>query len=100
MSTTVEHRIDALARRDRVLAITFTVLMWIVLGFVFVVSNAVAPSAGISTALLVSVIALGSFNTASMIALMRRYAANKDLVYRPDIENLDRLRAERARGGR
>lgn len=100
MRTTVESRIDMLARRDRVLAVTFTVFMWLVLAFVFVVSSAVAPSAGISLALLVSVVVLGAFNTASMVALVRSYAVNKDLIYRPDIDNLDRMRAERVRGGR
>lgn len=89
-----------LARRDRVLAVTFTVLMWLVLGFVSIVSLAVAPSAGIAVALLVSVAVLGGFNTASIVALVRSYAANKDLIYRPDIENLDRMRAERVQGGR
>lgn len=100
MGTTVEARIDMLARRDRVLAVTFTVLMWLVLGFVSIVSLAVAPSAGIAVALLVSVAVLGGFNTASIVALVRSYAANKDLIYRPDIENLDRMRAERVQGGR
>lgn len=92
----LQARIDALARRDRLLAVGFTAAMWVVLAFVLVVAGAVAPTGGILVALVVSALLLGGFNTASMIALVRRYAANTDLVYRPDIENLDRQRHERA----
>ena len=98
MQSPIESRIDILARRDRVLAVTFTVLMWVVLVFVLVVATTAAPSPGIIVALVASLLLLGLFNTASMIALVRRYAANKDLVYRPDIVNLDRMRHERDRG--
>jgi hypothetical protein len=96
--SSIESRIVALARRDRLLAVTFTVLMWVVLVFVLVVASAVAPSPGIVVALVVSLLLLGGFNTASMLALVRRYAADKDLIYRPDIVTLDRIRSERERG--
>jgi len=98
--TTLQMRIDALARRDRLLAVAFTVFMWAAIVFVLVVACSVAPTAGIIVALVVSALLLGLFNTASMLALVRRYAANKDLVYRPDIENLDHMRRERADGRR
>ncbi|WP_219417010.1 hypothetical protein [Pseudonocardia nigra] len=100
MSTTLQSRIDALARRDRLQAVIFTVCMWVTILFVLVVAVAVAPTAGIVVALVVSGLLLGLFNTASMVALVRRYAANKDLVYRPDIENLDHMHRERANGRR
>jgi Cu/Ag efflux pump CusA len=92
----IEARIDVLARRDRLLAVTSTVLMWVVLVFVLIVASAVAPTAGIVVALVGSMLLLGLINTASMVALVRRYAANKDVIYRPDIVNLDRMRHERA----
>lgn len=100
MSSPIESRIDALARRDRILAVTFTVLMWAVLVFVLVVASAVVPSPAITVALVTAFLLLGLFNTASMLALLRRYAENKDLIYRPDIVNADRMRHERARGRR
>lgn len=92
---TIESRIDSLVRRDQLLAVTFTVLMWTVLLFVFIVASAIAPTPGIVVALLLSLVALGVFNTASMVALVRRYGANRDLIYRQDIANLDRARRER-----
>lgn len=98
--STVDARIGALARRDRMQAVAFTVAMWAVLLFVLVVAAAVAPTPGITVALVGALLLLGLFNTASMLALIRRYAQNKDLVYRPDIENLDRMRHERDRARR
>ncbi|MGH3345263.1 MAG: hypothetical protein ACRDPK_20830 [Carbonactinosporaceae bacterium] len=99
-TTGIESRVEALAQRDRMIAVIFTVALWVVLLFVFAVSNAAAPTVGASLALVASLLALGVFNTASMVALIRRYGADKDMIYREDIVNLDRLRHERSRRGR
>ncbi|WP_037062541.1 hypothetical protein [Pseudonocardia acaciae] len=96
MSPTVESRIESLARRDQLLAVCFTVFMWVVLVFALVVATAVAPTPGITIALVISMLLLGGFNTASILAMVRRHAATRDLVYRPDIDNLDKLRQQRA----
>jgi hypothetical protein len=96
MALSMESRIDSLARRDRVLAVTFTVLMWITLVFVFMASREVAPSTGVTIVLLVSFLILGAFNTASIVGMIRAYAANKDMIYREDIRNLDRGKAAAA----
>jgi membrane protein YdbS with pleckstrin-like domain len=93
----LESRIAVQARRDRVLAITFTLLMWLVLAFLFVTASAVAPHPSIIAVLAVATLLLGLFNTASVLALLRRYAENRELIYRPDVLILDRLHAERER---
>lgn len=98
MTQDVDSRIDALVRRDRVLAVSFTAVMWASLVFVYVVSSTIVPSAAASVVLVVSLLALGAFNTASIIAMIRVYAANRSQIYRPDILNLDRNRRARARG--
>ncbi|ODU25795.1 MAG: hypothetical protein ABT15_12210 [Pseudonocardia sp. SCN 73-27] len=87
----------ALARRDRILAITFTLLMWVVLVFVFFAATSVAPTPAITVVLAVATLLLGLFNTASLLALLKRYAANRDLIYRPDVMHLDQLRAARGK---
>lgn len=87
----------ALARRDRILAITFTLLMWVVLVFVFFAATSVAPTPAITVVLAVATLLLGLFNTASLLALLKRYAANRDLIYRPDVMHLDQLRAVRGK---
>jgi hypothetical protein len=95
----LDSRIAVLARRDRVLAIAFTLLMWVVLVFLFVAASAVAPHASIVVVLAVATLLLGLFNTASVLALLRCYAESRDVIYRPDVLLLDLMRAQRESGG-
>ncbi|RTL70363.1 MAG: hypothetical protein EKK42_02325 [Pseudonocardiaceae bacterium] len=97
MPASLDSRMAALARRDRILAITFTLLMWVVLVFVFFAATSVAPTPAITVVLAVATLLLGLFNTASLLALLKRYAANRDLIYRPDVMHLDQLRAVRGK---
>lgn len=94
----LSSRIAQLARRDRVLAISFTVLMWAVLIFLCVVASATAPSPAITVVLLASALLLGAFNTASVLAMLRSYAANREAIYRDDVLLADRRRELRAQG--
>lgn len=89
MPSSLDSRIAVLARRDRILAIAFTLLMWVVLVFLFVAASAVAPDPAIIVVLAVATLLLGLFNTASVLALLRRYAESRDLIYRPDVLYLD-----------
>lgn len=98
MNRSMRSRIDLLVRRDRILAVSFTTLMWATLLFVFIVSSSIAPNTTVSIVLTLSFLLLGAFNTASIFAMVRVYSTNRDLIYRPDIVNLDRNRRERAQG--
>jgi len=95
----VDDRIEALLRRDRLLAIGSTIAMWVVLVFVFLVSAPSVPGPALVVVLGLAMLALGGLNTASAVALVRRYRLARDQVYRPDIENLDAKRAARVRAG-
>jgi hypothetical protein len=95
----LDSRMAVLARRDRALAITFTLLMWLVLGFLFVAASAVAPHPSIIVVLAVATLLLGLFNTASVLALLRRYAESRDVIYRPDVLRFDLMRAQRESEG-
>lgn len=99
MPPSLDSRIAVLARRDRILAITFTVLMWLVLAFLFVTASAVAPHPSIVAVLAVATLLLGLFNTASVLALLRCYAESRELIYRPDVLRLDLMRAQRESRG-
>ena len=97
-------RIDTRASQDRMIAVGFTVAMWVVLLFTYFAVRPSVPSASVSVALILSLLVLGIFNTASMVALIRSYSKDKEFIYREDILNLDRnrrqrevLRAERGR---
>jgi hypothetical protein len=95
---TLDERIAVLVRRDRLLAVGSTVAMWVVLVFVFLVSAPSVPGPALVVVLGLAMLALGGLNTASALALVRRYRLAQDQVYRPDIENLDAKRAARAGG--
>jgi hypothetical protein len=94
--SSLDDRIAGLLRRDRLLAIGSTVAMWVVLVFVFVAAAPTVPGPALLVVLGVAMVALGGLNTASAAALIRRYRAAKDQVYRPDIEHLDAQRAAKA----
>ncbi|GLZ49072.1 hypothetical protein Acsp06_52570 [Actinomycetospora sp. NBRC 106375] len=94
----LDDRIAALVRRDRLLALGCTVAMWVVLVFVLVAAAPTVPGTPLFVVLTVALIALGGLNTASAAALIRRYRAARDQVYRPDIEHLDAQKAARAGG--
>ena len=96
----LEERIDRLLRRDRLLALVFTAVTWVALVYVYVRALGAVGSRDIAVALGVAMVLLGGLNTASTVALVRRYRIAKDAVYRPDIEYLDRRRALRTREGR
>ena len=88
-------RIDTMARQDRMIAVGFTVAMWVVLLFIYFAVRPSVPSAAVSVALILSLLVLGIFNTASMVALIRSYSKDKEFIYREDILNLDRNRRQR-----
>lgn len=94
----LDDRIAVLVRRDRLLALGSTVAMWAALVFVLVAAAPAVPGTTLFVVLTVAMIVLGGLNTASAAALIRRYRAAREQVYRPDIENLDARRAERDAG--
>lgn len=99
MPPSLDSRIAVLARRDRIQAISFTLLMWAVLVFLFVTASSVAPHPSIVVVLAVATLLLGLFNTASVLALLRCYAESRDLIYRPDVLAQDQMRAQRESEG-
>ena len=92
MDKSIAARIDAMARSDKMTAVVFTVAMWIVLTFTFFSVYRIAPTPEIAVVLAIAFIFLGGFNTASMIAMIRGYAKDKDFIYLEDVLNLDRMR--------
>ena len=84
-----------MASRDKMIAVGFTVAMWVVLLFTYFAVRPSVPSSAVSVALILSLVVLGVFNTASMVAMIRSYSKDKDFIYREDILNLDRNRRQR-----
>lgn len=88
-----------MARRDRLIAIAFVAATWLVLLFVYFVAITVVPTAAVTVALTVSLLLLGTVNTASILAMISRYGQEKDHVYRDDILNLEHNRGQRTAAG-
>src|ERR671916_3400609 len=70
---TIDERIAALVRRDRLLAVGSTVAMWVVLVFVFLVSAPSVPGPALVVVLGLAMLALGGLNTASHLGPVLRH---------------------------
>ena len=91
-----DPRVESMLKRDVAIGITFTCAMWLVLVFVFVTIASIAPGTALRVVLGVAMVVLGAFNTASMVALIRRYREHRTAIYGEDLRNLDLRRKAKA----
>jgi uncharacterized membrane protein YbhN (UPF0104 family) len=81
-------RMEAMFRQDRLWAWGFVVFLWLVV--IFVLLSAIPyASSGVSIAAWIAAIVLLIFNTASIAAMVRHYAHDKEHIYGTDIRHLD-----------
>ncbi|NLU72642.1 hypothetical protein HCC61_08145 [Streptomyces sp. HNM0575] len=90
-----DPRVEAMLKRDIASAVTFTCAMWLVLVFTFATVVTIAPGGALRVVLAVAMTVLGAFNTASMVALVRRYREHRVAIYGEDLRNLDLRRRKR-----
>lgn len=90
-------RIDAMFTRDKLWAFGFVVALWLTIAFVLLAVNPHIPSGGIRIVCWIAAAALLLFNTASITAMVRHYAHDKEHIYAIDIHHLDEARALRRR---
>lgn len=76
-------------------ALVFIILLWIVVLFVLGMSWPHIPDSGIRIAVVLAAGAVLIFNTASIAAMLRNYASDKDFIYGLDIKMLDESRKQR-----
>lgn len=93
----LSSRIDAMFARDKVWACGFVVALWLVVAFVLLAVNVHIPDSGIRIVCWIAALVLVLFNTASIIAMVRHYAHDKEHIYAIDIRHLDEARAQRRR---
>lgn len=91
-----DPRVEGMLKRDLASAVTFTCAMWLVLVFTFVTVVSIAPGTALRVVLGVAMVVLGAFNTASMVALIRRYREHRAAIYGEDLRNLDLGRKAKA----
>ena len=95
----LNQRIEAMHKRDVLVAWAFVVGLWFAVIFVAIATWDLAPSSGARTLLLIGGAIVLVFNTAAIMAMLRHYREDRDFMYGLDIQFLDAARA-RKRAGR
>ena len=85
----LNQRIESMYRADVRGAWTFVALLWIVILFVLFMSWPHIPDTGVRVVSLLAAVAVLIFNTASIAAMVKNYAADKNFIYGLDIKMLD-----------
>lgn len=88
-------RIDAMHRRDVVVAWAFVIGLWFAIIFVALATWSLAPSGAARTILLIAGAVVLVFNTAAIMAMLRHYREDRDFMYGLDIKFLDEARKAR-----
>ncbi|MFO1122378.1 MAG: hypothetical protein U1F47_08675 [Hyphomicrobiales bacterium] len=91
----LNQRVEAMYRSDVRGALVFIILLWVVVLFVLGMSWPHIPDSGVRVVALLSAAAVLVFNTASIVAMLRNYAADKDFIYGLDIKMLDEARRQK-----
>ena len=85
----LNQRIESMYRADVRGAWIFVALLWIVILFVLIMSWPHIPDTGVRVVSLLAAVAVLIFNTASIAAMVKNYAADKNFIYGLDIKMLD-----------
>ena len=85
----LNQRIEAMYRGDVRGAWLLVALLWIVILFVLIMSWPHIPDTGVKTIVAIAAGLVLIFNTASIAAMVKHYADDKDFIYGLDIKNLD-----------
>jgi hypothetical protein len=92
----LNQRIEAMYRSDVRGAWLLVALLWIVVLFVLIMSWPYIPDSGVRMVVAVAALAVLVFNTASISAMVKHYAEDKDFIYGLDIKHLDATNSDEA----
>jgi cobalamin biosynthesis protein CobD/CbiB len=81
----VRQQMNGMYARDRAMAWGFVIALLIVVPFTYVALWSAMPNAAVRIVLLGACAVLLLYNVASMIALVRNFAVDRDFVYRRDV---------------
>ena len=91
----LDRRIEAMVQRDRLGAWLLVILLWITIGAVLFLAWPYVPVPGVRVLLVIGALAVLILNTASITAMLRHYAADKQFIYGLDIRALDAMKARK-----
>jgi len=89
MAEDLQSRIDRMFARDRLWAAGFVLVLWLVVFFVLLAVRSYMPNPNIEVVCWIAATVLVLFNTASITAMIRHYANDKQHIYSVDIRHLD-----------
>jgi hypothetical protein len=88
MAQDLQSRIQEMFARDRLWATGFVIALWITIIFVMLAVRSYLSS-GVEVVCWIAAALLLLFNTASITAMIRHYANDKEHIYGVDIRHLD-----------
>lgn len=91
----LNQRIEAMHRRDTLVAWAFVIGLWFAVAFVAVATWDLAPNSTARTLLLIGGAIVLIFNTAAILAMLRHYREDRDFMYGLDIKFLDEARGRK-----
>jgi hypothetical protein len=91
----LNQRIEAMHKRDVLVAWTFVVGLWFAVIFVAIATWNLAPNGGARMLLLLGGATVLVFNTAAILAMLRHYREDRDFMYSLDIKFLDEAKGRR-----
>lgn len=91
-----DPRIDSMYANDRRWALTLVAILWIVTLFTLYMIWPLIPDGNVRIVASVAAALVLIFNTASITAMVKHYAEDKDFIYGLDIKNLDAMRERRS----
>ncbi|SFJ73831.1 hypothetical protein [Methylophaga sulfidovorans] len=93
MNNKIKKRIQNMYLRDCIMAWADVLLIWLAVGFVLISVLSILEDPVIRLVMIISSVLLVLFNTASVGAMTKHYAEDKDYIYGLDIKHLDENRA-------
>ena len=91
----LNQRIEAMHRRDTLVAWAFVIGLWFAVAFVAIATWDLAPNSTARTLLLIGGAIVLIFNTAAILAMLRHYREDRDFMYGLDIKFLDEARGRK-----
>ncbi len=89
------QRIEAMHRRDVLVAWAFVFGLWCAMIFVALATWDLAPNGTARILLLIAGVIVLVFNTAAILAMLKHYREDRDFMYGLDIKFLDEAKGRR-----
>lgn len=96
MNNLLKKRIHKMYIRDCIMAWSDIILLWLAVGFVLISITSILDDPIVRWVMIIASTLLVLFNTASVWAMTRHYAEDKDHIYGLDIKHLDDNRAAKS----